>query len=196
VEELLVESAQDKIADDWSHDGRFLLFSSLDPQTALDLWVLPVNGDRKPWVFLKTNFEERYGQFSPDGHWVAYQSNESGREEVYVRPFAEGGSGPGLWQVSTAGGGYPEWRPDGKELYYIALDGKMMGAPVTVNGIQLEPGTPEALFQTHIVGGGPDAGTGRQYDISRDGRFLINTVPEDATASPITILQNWKPPAK
>ncbi len=134
---------------------------------------------------------------SPDGHWVAYQSNESGREEVYVRPFAEGGSGTSQWQVSTAGGGYPGWRPDGKELYYIAPDGKMMGAPITGNGTQLEPGAPEALFQTHIVGGGAAAGTGRQYDISRDGRFLINTVPEDtAAASPITLLMNWKPPAK
>jgi hypothetical protein len=71
----------------------------------------------------------------------------------------------------------------------------MMGAPITVNGTQLEPGAPEALFQTHIAGGA-DPGTGQNYDISRDGRFLINTVPEDATASPITILQNWKPPAK
>ena len=88
AEELLVESPQDKVATDWSADGRFILYHSIDPQTARDLWVLPMEGDRKPWVFLKTSFDERNGQFSPDGRWVAYMSNESGRKEIYIRPFA------------------------------------------------------------------------------------------------------------
>jgi Tol biopolymer transport system component len=116
-EMLLVESAQDKIANDWSGDGRFILFHSIDPQSNRDLWVAPLEGDRKPWVFLKTNFDERAAQFSPDGRWVAYESNESGRFEINVRPFAPpGGSvagrGGGQWQVSTAGGTSPAWRPD------------------------------------------------------------------------------------
>ena len=88
-EELLVESPQDKLGVDWSADGRFIVYYSIDPQTGRDLWVLPLEGDRKPWMFLKTNFDERWGQFSPDGRWVAYQSNESGRQEIYVRPFVE-----------------------------------------------------------------------------------------------------------
>ena len=202
AEELLVESPQDKVATDWSADGRFLLYHSIDPQTARDLWVLPLEGDRKPWVFLKTSFDERYGQFSPDGRWVAYMSNESGRNEIYIRPFAApAASGAaanpaaGQWQVSTAGGIYPRWRPDGKELYYIGPNGEMMAAPITATGTTLEPGAPVALFPTRIFGGGVDNGQGRQYDVTRDGRFLINTVLDDAS-SPITLIQNWKPPAK
>ena len=207
-EELLLESPQDKSATDRSADGRFLLYQSVDPQTDWDLWVLPLEGDRKPWLFLKTNFNERQGQFSPDGRWVAYMSNESGRGEIYVRPFlapaAAGTTGnrtsadaaydrsSGQWQVSTVGGMWPRWRPDGKELYYIGSNGQMMAAPLTATGTTLEPGTPVALFQTRIYGGGGDFGQSRQYDVTRDGRFLINTVL-DAAASPITLLLNWTP---
>jgi eukaryotic-like serine/threonine-protein kinase len=123
-DELLLESPQLKQPSDWSSDGRFLLYQSSDPQTAQDLWVLPLEGNRKPWVFLKTNFAELEGQFSPDGRWVAYVSGESGREEVYVRPFVEAagsaaGQTGGQWQVSTAGGISPRWRPgrQGTVLY-------------------------------------------------------------------------------
>src|SRR5437867_1122989 len=129
-EELLVESAQDKIASDWSADGRFLLYQSATPETSFDIWVLPLEGDRKLFVYLKTNFDERRGQFSPDGRWVAYMSNESGRHEIYVRPFpgqsspgGTGGRGGGQWQVSTAGGASPRWGAGGQELEYIAPDG-------------------------------------------------------------------------
>jgi eukaryotic-like serine/threonine-protein kinase len=188
-DELLVESPQDKTATAWSPDGRFLLYVSVDPKTTSDIWVLPLEGDRKPFVFLKTGFAERFGQFSPDGHWVAYTSNESGRYEIYVRPFPGPG---GQWQVSAAGGLYPRWRPDGKELYYIAPDGKLMAAPIAPNGTALDPGMPVVLFQSRAYGGGTDAGGGWQYDVSRDGRFLINTVLDDAS-SPITLIQNWHP---
>jgi Tol biopolymer transport system component len=192
-EELLVESAQDKGAADWSRDGRFLLYHSIDPQTGYDIWVLPMEGDRKPFVFLKTNFDEKRGKFSPDGRWVAYMSNESGRYEIYVRPFsgnAPGAATGGQWQVSTSGGISPRWRADGKELYYIAPDGKLMATPITASGATIAPGTPVALFQTRVYGGGTDQNVGTSYDVSGDGRFLIDTVLEDA-ASPITLLQNW-----
>ena len=200
-EELLLESPQGKIMTDWSADGRFILyFTPLN--TDRDVWVLPMEGDRKPWVFLKTNFNERWAHFSPDGRWVAYMSDESGRDEIYLRPFGEPAAAGatanragGQWQVSTAGGIFPRWRPDGKELYYIGPDGQVMAAPVTATGTTLEPGTPVALFETRIYGGGADNNQGRNYDVARDGRFLINTVLEGA-ASPITLLQNWKPPAK
>ena len=171
--------------------------------------------------------------FSPDGRFVAYMSNESGRSEIYVRPFARPfdfstGSGSsrvssrddfaqdrpaasgaalrlrsgqaanaagGQWQVSTAGGIVPRWRRDGKELYYLNPAGAMMAAPITVTGSTVAPGAPVALFPTRIYAGGADAAQGRQYDVTRDGRFLINTVL-DAASAPITLLMNWHPEAK
>jgi len=191
-EELLLNSPQGKFATDWSRDGRFLLYSSIDPQTGWDIWVLPMDGDHKPFVFLKTNFDELRAQFSPDGHWVAYHSNESGRYEVYVRPFNGNSSAvsAGQWQVSTSGGMWARWRADSRELYYIAPDGKLMAAPFTADGATFQPGTPVALFQTRIYGGGADATVGTQYDVSGEGRVLINTALEEAN-SPITLLQNW-----
>ena len=199
AEELLVESPQDKTTTDWSADGRFILYHSVDPQTARDLWAVPLEGDRKPWVFLKTRFDERQGQFSPDGRWVAYMSNETGRIEIYIRPFAAAAAfgaaaspAAGQWQVSTAGGIFPRWRPDGNELYYIGPNGEMMAAPITATTTTMAPGAPVALFPTRIYGGGGDIGQSRQYDVTRDGRFLINTVLDDAS-SPITLIQNWNP---
>lgn len=201
TEDLLVESGQITVPSDWSADGRFMLYYSIDPQSARDLWVLPMDGDRKPWVFLKTRFDERWGQFSPDGRFVAYMSDESGRTEIYVRPFARPTSGAaasaaGQWQVSTAGGLFPRWRPDGKELYYVGPNGDMMAAPITTTGTtMLPPGAPVALFPTRIVGGDIDNTNGPQYDVARDGRFLINTLLDEAVA-PITLMTNWNPDAK
>jgi len=197
MEELLVASDGVKTPSSWSADGRFVLFHSTDPKTSSDLWVVPMAGDRKPSVFLKTPAREVWGAFSPDGRWVAYHSNESGRAEVYVRPFVPPGTAApgGVWQVSTAGGIHPVWRPDGKELYYLDPAGAMMAAPITITGGTLEPGAPTALFSTRILGGGVDAGQGRQYDVAPDGRFLINTVLDNAGV-PITLIQNWQPDAK
>ncbi len=209
AEERLVASDQLKTLNSWSADGRFLLYNSTDPRTSTDLWVVPMAGDRTPSVFLKTPFREAWGAFSPDGRWVAYMSNESGRMEIYVRPFVPPGAAGtlrlrsgqaaeatgGQWQVSTAGGVFPMWRPDGKELYYLDPAGGMMAAPITVTGSTLEPGAPVVLFPTRIVGGGVDAQQGRQYDVAPDGRFLINT-ELDSAAAPITLLMNWNPEAK
>jgi serine/threonine protein kinase/Tol biopolymer transport system component len=202
VEQRLVTSDQYKVPTSWSRDGRFLLYHSNDPQTGSDLWVVPLLGDRKPSVFLKTPFREAFGRFSPDGRWVAYHSNESGRLEIYVRPFVPpgaagtvAGAATGQWQVSTAGGAFPVWRPDGRELYYLDPAGAMMAAPITVTGATLVAGAPVRLFPTHIVGGGVDAQRGWHYDVAPDGRFLINTVPESA-AAPITLVQNWRPDAR
>jgi Tol biopolymer transport system component len=198
AEALLVESPQITVASGWSADGRFLLYFSIDPRSAGDLWVLPTEGTRTPWVFLKTGFMERWGQFSPDGRWVAYESNESGRDEIYIRPFATtaasgAGANPaaGQWQVSTAGGIHPRWRADGRELYYLGPAGEMMAAPIVATATTMEPGAPVALFPTRIYGGGVDSAQGRQYDVARDGRFLINVeLPGDA--APITLIQNWQ----
>jgi Tol biopolymer transport system component len=203
VEERLVASDQVKVPTSWSADGRFLLYFSVDPQTTTDLWVVPMTGDRAPSVFLKTPFSENQGAFSPDGRWVAYQSNQSGRNEIYVRPFVApapasttAGVAGGQWQVSTAGGVFPVWRLDGKELFYLNPAGAMMAAPITVTGSTLAPGAPVGLFPTRIFGLGVDAPQTRQYDVAPDGRFLINTVLDDAATPPITLLMNWRPEAK
>ena len=199
LEERLVASDQGKTPTDWSADGRFLLYNSTDPQTGNDIWVVPMVGARTPAVFLKTPFRELSAVFSPDGRWVAYHSNESGRPEVYVRPFVRPGAADtttgeagGQWQVSTTGGIMPLWRPDGRELYYLNPAGVMMAAPITVTGTMLAPGAPVALFPTRIHGGGADAQQGREYDVASDGRFLINT-ELDSSAAPITLLMNWNP---
>jgi serine/threonine protein kinase len=189
-EEVLFESPQAKIPTDWSPDGQFLLYFVPDPKTGTDLWVLPINGARIPVVFLKGESNEVWGQFSPDGHWVAYQSNETRRFEIYVRPFP----GPGeLVPISTEGGVYPRWSRDGKELYYIAPDSKLMAVSVSIKNGRFEAGTPTALFMTSRVGGGANVvGRSQQYDVAGDGRFLIN-VEADSSPTPITLLVNWKP---
>src|SRR5213083_2964398 len=110
-----------------------------------DIWALPLDGDRKPFPVVQTDFEERDGQFSPDGKWIAYQSNESGRFEIHVQPFS--GSErqvSGKWQVSTTGGAQVRWRHDGKELFYIALDGRLMAVPIRLasDGQSIEAAAP------------------------------------------------------
>jgi serine/threonine protein kinase len=198
ADELLLESDLSGQSNDWSSDGRFLLFSgtSDDPQSgSSDLWVLPILGDKKPVLFLKTPFEERNGQFSPDGKWIAYQSNESGRYEIYVQPFPGPG---GKFQISTTGGAQPRWNKNGKEIFYVSLDSKMMAAPLKLSpdGQALETGTPVALFPVRIAGG-PLAGHNKQqYAVSSDGqRFLVNLAVDEGATSPITLILNWKPPA-
>jgi dipeptidyl aminopeptidase/acylaminoacyl peptidase len=189
TEELLTDAPMgDKTAHDVSPDGRFLLFGHNDPMTTFDIWVLPLDGDRKPFAFLRTNFQERSGQFSPDGRWIAYVSNESGRSEVYVRPFPPA---PGQWQISTEGGAQPRWAPNGRELYYIAPDAELMAVPIVATSDAIEPGTPVALFQTQIWFVG--ANNRIQYDVGRDGRFLINVSVDQDSLSPITLLLNWTP---
>ena len=137
--------------------------------------------------------------FSPNGRWVVYQSNESGKPQIFVRPFFPAGAAATAvgkqWQVSTEGGIHPVWRPDGRELYYLNPAGAMMAAPITVTGATLEPGAPVVLFPTRVSGGGVDGQLGRQYDVAPDGRFLINTLL-DSAAAPITLIQNWNPEAK
>jgi len=146
---------------------------------------------RNPEPYLQTPFRQSQGQFSPDGHWVAYSSDAPGTTEIYVRSFP---AGNGTFQISTAGGVQPRWRrKDGKELFYIAADGKLMAVDVKI-GPKFEFGTPKALFDSRIRGGG-NISTSFRYDVAADGkRFLIITSgdPTDAAASaPITVVLNW-----
>jgi eukaryotic-like serine/threonine-protein kinase len=199
-EQVLLETSQEKTVYSWSGDGRFLLYGFQDSKTGFDLWVLPVQGDRTPFAFVNAGFDQRQGAFSPDDRWIAYASNESGRFEVYVRPFLgpanaiAPSAASGQWQVSASGGIWPQWAANGKELYYMAPDSTLMAAPVAASADTFNVGTPIRLFQTRIVGGGIAIDEGRQYDVARDGRFLINTVVDDTASSTITLIQNWRPP--
>ena len=116
-----------KMAVDWSRDGRFLMFTVDSPKTGSDLWVMPMTGDRKPFPILQPGFAESMGQFSPNGHWISYTSNESGRPEIYVRSFPEPG---GKLHVSSAGGTASRWSPDGRELFYVEMDGRLVAVPI------------------------------------------------------------------
>jgi Tol biopolymer transport system component len=190
-ERLLLATPQNKSPADWSPDGRFLLYRTTDTKTGEDLWAMPFDGDRKPFPIVQTTFDERHGQFSPDGQWIAYESNESGRSEIYIQTFPRS---EGKRQISTNGGAQVRWRRDGTEIFYIALDNRLMAAQVRLlsNGRAVEPSSPVALFTTAI--GGPLQGNLRQqYSVSADGkRFLMNTVA-DGASTPITIVLNLRP---
>lgn len=186
--------------DSWSQDGRFILYhtGSIGSPTSSDLWVLPMTGDPKPRALLQTAFGESDGRFSPDGRWVAYVSNESGRAEIYVMPFPEGS---GKWQISAAGGTEPTWRRDGKELFYLAGT-FVMAADVDGTWAAFEVGSVRPLFEVArrvqnyngLTARGSNFGTGRVYDVAADGqRFLVNVVAEDQAAPPlpITVITNW-----
>ena len=178
-------------AGDWSPDGKTILFSVADPATGIDLWGLRLEGDRKPFPVVKTSFEERDPQFSPDGKWIAFASNESGRPEVYVQAFP---AAEGKTQVSSSGGTQARWRRDGRELFYVASDGMLMAVPIgaTRPGQPIEAGAPAPLFRARVS----SAGGGllrQQYTVSADGKqFLINAISEEAARAPITIIANWR----
>ena len=159
-QETLVKTDATKEATDWSSDGRFIIFQAYAPKTGSDVWVLPLSGDMKPYPMLETEFEEAQGFFSPDGRWFAYVSNESGRSEVYVQSFPQTG---GKWLISTAGGAQPQWRGDGKELFYIAPDKTLMAVDINA-GVSLETSTPKALFATQV------SAYGAPQSVRRHGR--------------------------
>ncbi|MBN2318797.1 MAG: serine/threonine-protein kinase [Acidobacteria bacterium] len=191
--EILLESSEPGIyrfAYDWSRDEKFLLYTSVDPKTNRDLWALPMTGsEHQPILIANTSFEELNGQFSPDAHWVAYQSNESGMYEIYVQPFP----GPGTKKtVSIGGGTQPRWNPEGNEIYYIAPDDMLMAVPIHIAGNNVSVEDPIPLFPSRIPREGYMDIMRAQYDISPDGRrFLINTNVDNSAPSPITIVTNW-----
>lgn len=188
-EELLLESNSVKFTDDWSPDGRFALYEQQTASSHADIWVLPLFGDRKPFPLIQSPFNEYGSGFSPDGRWVVYTSDESGKQEVYVVPFRVPGPvgatavPAGKWQISTAGGQVPIWRRDGKEILYQDLEGRMMSAEVSIQGSQFRVGRVRPLFKLP-----PNTG----FDATPDGqRFLIKALGEEYSA-PITLLVNWK----
>jgi Tol biopolymer transport system component len=186
-EEALLQVKDGAFPDSWSPDGRYLVYETSNRETGSDLWVLPLLGDRKPTPFSPTRFDETAGTISPDGHWIAYESDESGRWEVYVRPFP----GPGRrWQISSGGGAgsppdwrlEPKWRKDGKELFYVSADWKLVSVPVRL-GATFAMGTPTPLFAL------PE---GSEYDVSGDAqRFLVLAEDQSQPPLPIKVVLNW-----
>jgi dipeptidyl aminopeptidase/acylaminoacyl peptidase len=172
---------------DWSRDGRFLLYTASGPDSILEMWILPMTGGGNPRAFVHSQSNEREGQFSPDGHWVAYSSNESARSQVYVVPFPGPG---GKYQISTEGGQQPRWRRDGKESFFLTPDKKLMAVSVKA-GVTFEVGEPTVLFQTRArepVSGGELFTS----DVSPDGqKFLINGNLEQSNPPPVNIVLNW-----
>ena len=189
-EELLaLPPSTSRARSDWSPDGRYLLYRNQDPVTQHDIWALPIDGDRKPFPVVHTAFSERDAQFSPDGKWIAYQSDESGHFEIYLQPFP--GPGPKV-QVSTDGGAQARWRRDGSELFYVTLAGELTAVPIQLASNR-EPvvGDPAVLFPVRFRQT-VDNLDGAQYVVSSDGqRFLMYTVLDEA-ASPITVILNWR----
>jgi hypothetical protein len=179
-EKIIPQDGADRFPNDWSRDGKYILY-----ERGADLWYATV-ADLKPVQFLKAVSTLKTARFSPDGKWVAYSSNESGKWEIYVTSFPDG---HGKWQVSTAGGTQPRWRGDGKEVFYLSPDDKLMAVPVRT-GANFDPGTPTALFQAYPQ---EAVATSEQffYDVSRDGqKFLINTKLKSAVR-PMSVVLNW-----
>jgi len=174
----------------WSRDGRFLLYVQQNtPKTGNDIWVLPLSGEPKPVLMLATEFNEGNARFSPDGRWISYNSNDSGRAEIYVRPFNASGPalGQGKWQISKDGGNTARWRADGKQIIFRAPNGSPMAVDLTVNGASFQAGAPRQLFPL-------PTGAATDWDVTPDGkRFLIPmTRTQEAGDEPITVVLNWK----
>jgi hypothetical protein len=189
-QEVLLEGPDNHVPTSWSRDGRVILVtksSSFRSSAVItgDVWALPLTGDRKPRPLLQTSAAESNARFSPDDRSIVFQSDESGRPEVYVMPFP----GPGQKvPVSAGGGSVPRWRRHGKEIYHLAPDNRLMAGAVTTTGVRLEIGTPKELFELRPPGGS----VGNYYDVSPDGeRFLVTTTDRPPTPAPISVAVNW-----
>ena len=189
-DQLLLKTSSAKYPSDWSASGGVIVYHADDPKTHFDIWAAPVGGGA-PRPLLRTAFDEMQAQLSPDGRWLAYTSTQSSRLEVYVEAV---GSDSGRWQVSVGGGSDARWRRDGKELFYVANDGRLMA--VTVNASQtFDAGTPRPLFQLPplpVVAPYLNA-----YDVDAAGqRFLVRIPLESLETLPLTVLVNWSPTAR
>jgi Tol biopolymer transport system component len=176
---------------DWSDDGRWVLDYEADPKTKFDMWILPVTPDGKlrqddhPRPYVRTPFNERHGRFSPGPRprWVAYQSDESGYYEIYLDAFPEP---RGQIRISTAGGAFPQWRADGRELFYLSRDYTLMAVSLKETGDSIEPSAPQALFAISAPGT-----VVSPYDVSRDGQRFLVLSTQGETTQPLMVIVNW-----
>ncbi len=182
-DELVISSPQFKNIEDLSPDGRLLIYNtSPGAANSVDLWLLPLVGERNPRPFLNTPFDEDQAVISPDGRWVAYRSDETGRDEIYVSTFPQPG---GKWRVSVDGGEDPQWRRDGKELYFTDQDRKLMAAEIKSGSGSFETETPKLLFETELLSEGRN-----RFVVSGAGnRFLVIT--QISARAPISVTLNW-----
>jgi eukaryotic-like serine/threonine-protein kinase len=213
MEELIFESDTQKVAMSWSADGKLLVYVQTTGGT--DVWAVPTSGDKKPFALLQMPFNETFPQVSADGKWLAYQSNETGRAEIYVKPFPDG---PGKWQVSTDGGQYPRWRADGKELFFY-FNNTMFSADIRVNGSSVAPGVPRNLFGLPPPSAALNHPPYHRYAVSADGQHFFlsiggpvgrgagggggiaatvlaaaeagNNGPLGTTGNPVAVVLNW-----
>ncbi|HET9129796.1 MAG TPA: hypothetical protein VFO86_02545, partial [Terriglobia bacterium] len=159
----------------------------LDKNSGFDLVILPRDGNGAPTNYLATSYNERVGSFSPNMKWIAYSSDESGKYQIYIAPFA---TGSGKWQVSVDGGDVPRWMNNGKRLYYFTNDDKIMGVDVNESGTSLSPGRPYPVFS-------PAVPIARLFDVNSSGTLVLASVPNSRSIpSPITLIDNWKQDAK
>src|SRR5262249_31356900 len=182
----LLRSESDKFATSWSRDGQYLLFNNWAPNMDAAIWLLPMTGDRQPRPLLQSSsFHQLEGRFSQDGKFITYMSSESGRFEVYMRPFPLTDD---KWPISSGGGSFPLWRTDGKELFYITDDGTLMSAEIKFTAGKLEVGVPKPLFRTRIK----NSSDGPGYGVSADGqRFIVNNLVEGDNPAPMMVVLNW-----
>ena len=189
AEELLLHVGPNGFPTDISPDGKWLVYSETNGKTKEDLWLLPLTGEHKPVKYLDSPFSEIQAQFSPDGKWMAYRSDESGQNQVYVQPVPATGA---KRQVSTGGGSRPRWRRDGKEIFYISAESKLMAVPASLGPSGFDFGVPRQLFDNALP---PIIAFGFGYQPSADGQKFLAILPEEgatSAASSVTVQMNWQ----
>jgi Tol biopolymer transport system component len=190
---LMLKSDSSEIPVSWSRDGRYVVFSRFKSGGAagVDTWLLSLTGEPKASPFIESPFDKAQARISPDGRWITYITNDSGTYQVVVQSFPDPNGGK--WQITAQGGIEPKWRHDGRELYYLAFDGKLMAVPINVDST-FHAGTPAVLFQTPLSINRGAIPRDRRYDVAPDGRFLIATPVAAATQTPVvTVVVNWTP---
>ena len=178
--ELLWQSSQMVTLTQWSSDGRLLLYSETSPRARSDVWALPVTGDKKPQPLVQGPSDQSQGRVSPDGRWIAYVSDESGRDEVYVQNFPSSGA---KWMISTGGGTLPQWRGDGGELFFVSPEGQLTAVEVETREAALQIGTPRPLFTMRGV---------IEYDVRDGQRFLVRSAVREPGDDQLQVVLNWR----
>jgi Tol biopolymer transport system component len=181
----LLRTPRAKVPTDWSRDGRFIIFSAFNPATGWDIWLLPLAGG-EPFAFAATPAEEGHAKMSPDGRYIAYNFVQAGRSDVYVQPYPASGA---KWQISRDGGEHPAWGADGKTLFYVSGDKKIVAVDVTTGASGFSIGQSRVAVDTRIEGR-ERTNQGSPFAVTPDGRFVVST-PAD-TVVPVTVVLNWQ----